>query len=213
MARRVHRRTDMNIDESKSVSSDKSTRALALENYDLVILGDGTGATLAAWTFASQGQRVAVIEQRYIGGSCPNIACLPSKNILQSAKVVSYFRRGKEFGTVTDGFRVDMREVRARKRAMVSGLNNMYLDNFRQTGAEFILGSGRFVGPKTLEVALVDGTTRRLRGANVIVSTGTRASSEPIPGLSDAQPLTHIEALELDQVPGQLIVIGGGYVG
>jgi pyruvate/2-oxoglutarate dehydrogenase complex dihydrolipoamide dehydrogenase (E3) component len=213
MAHRVHRCTDMNIDESKSVSSDKSTQALALEDYDLVILGDGTGATLAAWTFASQGQRVAVIERRYIGGSCPNIACLPSKNIIQSAKVVSYFRRGKEFGAVTDGFRVDMPEVRARKRAMVSGLNNMYLDNFRQTGAEFILGSGRFVGPKTLEVALVDGTTRRLRGANVIVSTGTRASSEPIPGLSDAQPLTHIEALELDQVPGQLIVIGGGYVG
>jgi pyruvate/2-oxoglutarate dehydrogenase complex dihydrolipoamide dehydrogenase (E3) component len=104
--------------------------------------------------------------------------------------------------------------VRARKRAMVSGLNNVYLDNFKQTGAEFILGSGRFVGPKTLEVALVvDGTTRRLRRVNVIVSTGTRAASEPTPGLSNAQPLTHIEALELDEIPGQLIVIGGGYVG
>ena len=213
MVHRLHRCTSMNIDESKSVSSDKSTLALALEDYDLVILGDGTGATLAAWTFASQGQRVAVIERKYIGGSCPNIACLPSKNIIQSAKVASYFRRGKEFGAVADGFRVDMPAVRARKRAMVSGLNDMYLDNFKQTGAEFILGSGRFVGPKTLEVALVDGTTRQLRGANVIVSTGTRAASEPIPGLSDAQPLTHIEALELDQVPEKLIVIGGGYVG
>jgi pyruvate/2-oxoglutarate dehydrogenase complex dihydrolipoamide dehydrogenase (E3) component len=96
---------------------------------------------------------------------------------------------------------------------MVSGLNRMYLDNFKQTGAEFILGSWRFIGPKTLEDALVDGTTRRLRGTNVIVSTGTRATSEPTPGLSDAQPLTHIEALELDEIPGHLIVIGGGYVG
>jgi len=114
---------------------------------------------------------------------------------------------------MTDTFHIDMLAVRARKRTMVSGLNDMYLENFKQTGAEFILGSGRFVGPKALEVTLADGTTRRLRGANVIVSTGTRAASEPIPGLSDAQPLTHIEALELDVVPGHLIVIGGGYVG
>jgi pyruvate/2-oxoglutarate dehydrogenase complex dihydrolipoamide dehydrogenase (E3) component len=106
-----------------------------------------------------------------------------------------------------------MPAVLARKRAMVSGLNDMYLDHYKQTGAEFILGPGRFVGPKTLEVTLPGGTTRRLSGTNVIVSTGTRAALEAIPGLADAQPLTHIEALELDQVPGHLIVIGGGYVG
>ena len=186
---------------------------LSERDYDLVILGDGTGATLAAWTFASQGQRVAVIERKYIGGSCPNIACLPSKNIIQSARVSSYFRRGSEFGAIAHGFHVDMLAVRTRKRSMVSGLNDMYLDTFKQTGVEFILGSGRFIGPKTLEVSLADGTTRRLRGANVIVSTGTRAASEPIPGLADAQALTHIEALELDHVLGHLIVIGGGYVG
>jgi pyruvate/2-oxoglutarate dehydrogenase complex dihydrolipoamide dehydrogenase (E3) component len=213
MARLLHPLTDMDLHESKESPSNSTGQAPALEDYDLVILGDGTGATLAAWTFASQGQRVAVIERKYIGGSCPNIACLPSKNIIQSARVASYFRRGKEFGAVADGFHVDMPAVRARKRAMVAGLNDMYLDNFRQTGAEFILGSGRFVGPKTLEVALVDGATRRLRGTNVIISTGTRAAWEPIPGLSDAQPLTHIEALELDEVPGHILVLGGGYVG
>jgi pyruvate/2-oxoglutarate dehydrogenase complex dihydrolipoamide dehydrogenase (E3) component len=203
----------MDFNESKGIRANSALQSVALEDYDLVILGDGTGATLAAWTFASQGQRVAVVERKYIGGSCPNIACLPSKNIIQSATVASYLRRGKEFGAMADGIRIDMSAVRDRKRAMVTGLNGMYLDNFKQTGAEFILGSGRFVGPKTLEVALGDGTTRRLRGANVIVSTGTRAASEPIPGLSDSQALTHIEALELDQVPGHLIVIGGGFVG
>ncbi|MGH9618137.1 MAG: dihydrolipoyl dehydrogenase family protein [Bryobacteraceae bacterium] len=193
--------------------TDQAPAAPALEEYDLVILGGGTGSTLAAWTFAGQGQRVAVIERKYIGGSCPNIACLPSKNILHSAKVASYFRRGEEFGVAADRFRVDMHAVRARKRAMVSDLNDVYRDNFNQTGAEFILGTGRFVGQKTLEVTLDDGTKRRLRGANVIVSTGTRAALGPIPGLADAQPLTHIEALELDRVPEHLIVIGGGYVG
>jgi pyruvate/2-oxoglutarate dehydrogenase complex dihydrolipoamide dehydrogenase (E3) component len=196
-----------------SMQIDGNETSSSAETYDLVILGGGTGSTIAAWTFASQGQRVAVIERKYIGGSCPNIACLPSKNILHSARVASYFRRGQEFGLFANGFRVDMPAVLARKRGMVSGLNDIYLDHYKQTGAEFILGAGRFVGPKTLEVTLAGGTTRRLRGTNVIVSTGTRAALDPIPGLAEAQPLTHIEALELDQVPGHLIVMGGGYVG
>ncbi len=103
--------------------------------------------------------------------------------------------------------------VRGRKRQMVSGLNEMYLDNYRQTGAEFILAPGRFIAPRTVEATYPDGRWRRLRGANVIVSTGTRATIAPIPGLAEAQPLTHIEALELDEVPKHLLIIGGGYVG
>src|SRR6266536_1138764 len=183
------------------------------EEFDLVILGGGTGSTIAAWTFAGEGKRVAVVDRKYIGGSCPNIACLPSKNIIHSAKVVHYFRRSKEFGIAHDGFTIEMPGVRDRKRKMVVGLNEMYMENYRNTGAEFILGSGRFVAARTVEVTLADGTTRQLRGTNVIVSTGTRASLEPIPGLAEAQPLTHIEALELDQIPEHLLVIGGGYVG
>lgn len=194
-------------------ASSHTKRASNLEEYDLVILGDGTGSTLAAWTFAGQGQRVAVVERKYIGGSCPNIACLPSKNILHAAKVASYVRRAKEFGIALDGFDIDMTAVRSRKRKMVSDLNAMYLANFKQTGAELILGTGRFVGPKILEVTLLDGTVRRLRGANVIISTGTRPALEQAPGLVDAQPLSHVEALELDHIPEHLIVIGGGYIG
>jgi len=173
----------------------------------------GTGSTLAAWTFAGEGKRVAVVDRKYIGGSCPNIACLPSKNIIHSAKVASYFRRSKEFGITSDGFSIDMAAVRERKRNMVRGLNEMYMENYRNTGAEFILGTGRFLAPKTVEVTLADGTTRQLRGANIIVSTGTRAALDAVPGLLEVKPLTHIEALELDEVPGHLLVIGGGYVG
>src|SRR6266704_7095036 len=117
------------------------------EAFDLVMRGGGTGSTIAAWTFAGQGQRVAVIERKYIGGSCPNIACLPSKNIIHSAKVASYFRRSKEFGITRDGFTIDMSGVRDRKRKMVSGMNEMYIGNYRNTGAEFILGTGRFAAP------------------------------------------------------------------
>ena len=184
-----------------------------VEEYDLVILGDGTGSTLAAWTFAGEGKRVAVIERKYIGGSCPNIACLPSKNIIHSAKVAAYVRESKEFGITTEEFSIDMSAVRGRKRRMVSGMNEMYLDNYEKTGAEFILATGKFIAPKTVEATLPDGSVRRLRGTNVIVSTGTRAALDPIPGLAEAQPLTHIETLELGEVPEHLLVLGGGYIG
>jgi pyruvate/2-oxoglutarate dehydrogenase complex dihydrolipoamide dehydrogenase (E3) component len=184
------------------------------EEFDLVMLGGGTGSTVAAWTFAGEGKRVAVVDCKYIGGSCPNIACLPSKNIIHSAKIASYIRRSQEFGISLDGFTIDMSGVRDRKRKMVAGLNNMYLENYRNTGAILILGgTGRFIAPKTVEVTLPNGTKRLLRGTNVIISTGTRATLEAIPGLAEAEPLTHVEALELDRVPEHLLVIGGGYVG
>src|SRR5467141_2984797 len=127
-----------------------------VEEYDLVILGSGTGGTVAAWTFARKGQRVAVIERKYVGGSCPNIACLPSKNVIHSAKVASYFRRSEEFGIARESFRINMSGVRDRKRKMVSAINDVYLDNYRNTGAEFILGTGRFVAARTVDVAFPD---------------------------------------------------------
>jgi pyruvate/2-oxoglutarate dehydrogenase complex dihydrolipoamide dehydrogenase (E3) component len=197
----------------EAVASAALNKGAEPEELDLVILGDGTGSTLAAWTFAGEGQRVAVVERKYIGGSCPNIACLPSKNIIHSAKVAAYVRGSEEFGIAVKGFSIDMSAVRGRKRRMVSGLNEMYLDNYEKTGAEFILATGRFIAPKTVEATLADGSVRRLRGTNVIVSTGTRAALDPIPGLAEAQPLTHIEALELGEVPEHLLVMGGGYIG
>jgi pyruvate/2-oxoglutarate dehydrogenase complex dihydrolipoamide dehydrogenase (E3) component len=199
----------MNNTENRSQSATNS----APEEYDLVILGSGTGSKLAAWTFAGQGQRVAVIERKYIGGACPNIACLPSKNIIHTAQVASYVRRSEEFGIAREGFKVDMRAVRDRKRKMVSGEVDTHLALYKQSGTDLILGSARFIGPKTVEAILPDGTRRHLRGTNIIIGTGTHAALEPIPGLADSQPLTHIEALELDEVPKHLLVIGGGYVG
>jgi len=197
----------------QNTASARLSRETSPEEYDLVILGSGTGGTIAAWTFAGQGQRVAVIERKYVGGSCPNIACLPSKNIIHSARVASYVRRSAEFGIPKRDFAVDMSAVRDRKRRMVSSWNEAYLGNYKNSGAEFIVGSGRFIGPKTVEVAVHDGTTRQLRGARVIINTGTRAALEPVPGLAEAQPLTHIEALELDELPEHLLVVGGGYIG
>lgn len=134
-----------------------TTQSQSPEEYDLIILGSGTGGTVAAWTFAGQGRRVAVVERKYVGGSCPNIACLPSKNVIHSAKVASYLRRSDEFGIPKREFAVDMRVVRERKRRMVSAWNKVYLENYKNTGAEFILGTGRFIRPRTLEVTLPNG--------------------------------------------------------
>ena len=183
------------------------------EVYDLLILGSGAGSKLLAWTFASRGQRVAVVERKYIGGACPNIACLPSKNVIHTAQFAHDVRRSKEFGVSIDNFRVDMQAVRDRKRRMVRGLVDTHLALYKQSGAKLIMASGRFVGPKILEAILPDGTKRLLTGKNVVIGTGTHAAIEDIPGLALAQPLTHIEALELDVVPDHLIVLGAGYVG
>ena len=184
------------------------------EEFDIVILGGGTGATLAAWTFAGEGKRVAIIDRKYIGGSCPNIACLPSKNIIHSAKVASYVRHSDEFGIARDGFKIDMSGVRNRKRKMVSGLNEMYLENYKKTGAELIMGSGRFIAPENC-----GGDASRWKSPCATRSQCnyqhryTRQLCRRCPGLAEAKPLTHIEALELDVVPEHLLVIGGGYVG
>lgn len=123
------------MNDIATFSSAQLDGAGVFEDYDLVILGGGTGSTMAAWTFASQGQRVAVIERKYIGGSCPNIACLPSKNIIHSAKVAYYLRRSQDFGIPNRDFAVDMRAVRERKRRMISKWNDTYMGNYKSSGA------------------------------------------------------------------------------
>jgi pyruvate/2-oxoglutarate dehydrogenase complex dihydrolipoamide dehydrogenase (E3) component len=189
------------------------TSSTKLEKYDILVLGSGEAGKYIAWTLAKQGRRVAVIERRYVGGSCPNIACLPSKNFIHSAKVAHYFFRSAEFGIYKDNCRIDMAAARDRKRKMVAGLVDMHLANFKSSGAELLMGTGRFSAPKTIELAQPDGVTRRLQGAKIILSVGTRAMLDSIPGLAEANPLTHIEALELDRIPEHLVVLGGGYIG
>jgi pyruvate/2-oxoglutarate dehydrogenase complex dihydrolipoamide dehydrogenase (E3) component len=184
-----------------------------VEDYDIVILGSGKAGKLLAWSLAAEGKRVAVIERKYVGGACPNVACLPTKNVIHSAKVASYMQRGAEFGIAPPTRAIDMIAVRERKRRMVNMEVEFHLKMYRDTGAELIMGRGRFVAARTLEVALNDGGTRTLRGKTVAINTGTRARIDDTPGLSDVRPLTHIEALELGQIPPHLIVLGAGFVG
>src|SRR6266478_4539736 len=183
------------------------------ERFEILVLGSGAGGKLLAWHMAQSGRRTAVVERRWIGGSCPNVNCMPSKNEIQSAKVASLIRHGAEYGAKTGRVEIDMATVRDRKRRMVDRQIAAHLDNYKATGAELIMGSGRFVAPKTLEVQLNDGGTRLLVGDRVFINVGTHAAIPGVPGLEAARPLTNIEALELDYLPSHLIVLGGGYVG
>jgi len=190
-----------------------NTTTSHLEECDILIIGSGVGGKLMAWTSAQKGQRVVMIERKYVGGACPNIACLPSKNVIHSAKVASFFYRSEEFGISKENVRINMAAVRERKRKMVRHQVDLHLDRYKKSGTELVMGTGRFIGPKTIEVELNEGGKRTFHGKNVMINTGTRAKIEPIPGLAEAKPLTHIEALELDHIPKHLLVLGAGYVG
>jgi pyruvate/2-oxoglutarate dehydrogenase complex dihydrolipoamide dehydrogenase (E3) component len=183
------------------------------ERYEALVLGSGAGGKLLAWHLAGSGQRTAVVERKWIGGSCPNINCLPSKNEVWSAKVADLVHHAADFGIVTGTVAIDMGRVRQRKRDMVDGLIATHLELYKASGAELIMGEGQFVAPKTLEVRLNDGGKRLLAGDQVFLNVGTRAAIPPVPGLADAKPMSNIELLELDRLPEHLLVLGGGYVG
>jgi pyruvate/2-oxoglutarate dehydrogenase complex dihydrolipoamide dehydrogenase (E3) component len=183
------------------------------EQFEVLVLGSGTGGKLVAWHMAQSGRRTAVVERRWIGGSCVNIACMPSKNEIFGARVAHLARHAAQFGTMTGPVAVDMATVRRRKREMVERQIATHLQNYKASGAELIMGNGRFLAPKTLEVTLNDGGTRLLAGDRVFLNIGTHAAVPSVPGLDAARPLTHVEALELNYLPPHLIVIGGGYAG
>src|SRR5882762_8185044 len=130
------------------------------EKYEILVLGSGEAGKWTAWTMANEGHRTAMVERKWLGGSCPNIACLPSKNVIYSARVASLARRGAEFGLEMDQLRINMAGVQPRKREMVEKERPSHADRTAANGVELIMGEGRFVAPRTVEVALNSGGTR-----------------------------------------------------
>jgi pyruvate/2-oxoglutarate dehydrogenase complex dihydrolipoamide dehydrogenase (E3) component len=183
---------------------------LHIEN---VVLGGGEAGKYVAWELAQQGRPVVVIERALVGGSCPNIACLPSKNVIRSAKIADLVDRAASYGVRADNASVDMAGVRRRKREMVDGMIAIHRRKFSVPHLEFLLAEGRMVGPRTIEATLPGGGRRRFLSERLFLNLGTRATIPNVPGLAEAEPLTHVEALELDRLPSHLIVLGGGYVG
>src|SRR5258707_15897881 len=133
----------------------------SLEHFQNVVLGGGEAGKYIAWELARWGQRVAVVERGLIGGSCPNIACLPSKNLIHSAKVVDLVRQAATFGLRLGPWTLDMAGARQRKRDMVDGLIAIHRARFAVDGLDFIFGEGRFVAPSAIESGLVQGGSRQ----------------------------------------------------
>ncbi|WP_342629979.1 FAD-dependent oxidoreductase [Nguyenibacter vanlangensis] len=183
------------------------------EHYDLIVIGSGEGGKYLAWTLAGQGQKVVVVERRWIGGSCPNTNCLPSKNEIWSAETAHSVRHSAQMGIGVESMTVDMRRVVERKREMVRGLIDMHLDLFRSSGAELAMGHAQLTGPRRVRVELNDGGRRDLTAEKIVLNLGTSAEIPAVPGLAEAMPMTHVEILELDALPRHLLIIGAGYVG
>ena len=187
---------------------------MSTERYENVIIGSGEGGKYLAWHLGKSGQRTVVVERRWVGGSCPNVNCLPSKNEIHSAKVADLAHYATKFGIPATIASSDMAAVRQRKREMVENLIAMHLERYKATGAELVMGEAKFTAPKTLDVHLNDGGgSRTLTAERIFLNLGTHASIPSVPGLREASPLTNIDLLELDRLPEHLIVIGGGYVG
>src|SRR5215813_11097947 len=186
---------------------------MTIEHFQNLVIGSGVAGKILAWTLASQGQKTVVVERSMVGGSCPNVACLPSKNVIYSAKAVSLVHLSRGLGVVTGRVRADMAGVARRKWRMVNELVEMHLATCRASGADRVMGEARFTEPKTVRVTLNAGGTRSLRGERVFINVGTRASIPDAPGLAIAGPMTHVEALNLERLPGHLVILGGGYVG
>ena len=147
-----------------------------IEKYENLVLGSGGAGKFIAWTMAGAGRRTALVERKALGGACPNVACLPSKNIIYSAKVAALARRGAEFGLKTEALSVDMKTVQRRKQLMVEGLHQMHVDRTKASGAELIMGNARFVAPRTVEIDLNSGGKRTIYGDRVFLDLGTRAA-------------------------------------
>ena len=186
---------------------------MSVERIRNLIIGSGEGGKCLAWHFGTKKEPTIVIERRWIGGSCPNTNCLPSKNEIWSAKVADLVHHAEAFGVDAKSAGVNIAQVRARKRRMVDGLIKIHLDKYKAAGVPVVMGQATFIALKTVEVALNDGGKRTIEAERLFLNLGTRATLLPVPGLADARPMTHIEMLELDRLPEHLVVIGGGYVG
>ena len=184
-----------------------------VEQFEYVFLGGGKGGKTLAMELAKSGKRVAVVEEGMIGGSCINVACIPSKALIQTARIMHAVQSADILKGAASDAKVDMTEVHRRVRAVVDGMVDINAKAFEASGFDLILGTGHFVGPRRIHVAMNDGRERTVEGDHVFINTGTFAAIPDVPGLREAEPMTHVEALELDSLPEHLIVIGGGYIG
>jgi probable pyridine nucleotide-disulfide oxidoreductase len=186
------------------------------ERYDAIVIGGGKGGKTLAMYLGRRNEKVALIERdpMMIGGGCINVACIPTKTFIASARLVHSIRRAAEFGIKVEGVSVDWMGVRKRVEEVVTEMRALNLKNFTSfPSLDFILGTGRLVGPERVEVVQNDGQIRQLTSKRIIVDTGTRPATSDLPGLSEIPFLTSDSIQKLEAIPSRLLVLGAGYIG
>jgi probable pyridine nucleotide-disulfide oxidoreductase len=186
------------------------------ETYDAVVIGGGKGGKTLAMYLGKHNYKTALIERdpMMIGGGCINLACIPTKTFIASARLLHSIRRAAEFGIKVEGVSVDWPGVRKRVEEVVSEMRALNLKNFTSfPSLDFILGTGRFLGPQLVEVAQNDGVVRQFTCKRIFIDTGTRPASPDLPGSSEVPFLTSDTIQQLDAVPSRLLVLGAGYIG
>lgn len=175
------------------------------KHYDCLVLGSGEAGKFIPIVLSSKhGKRCAIVERQWYGGACPNMACIPSKNIIHSAKV---------HHAANDGQFSDMKGVKQKRIVVTKGMHDLFDDVFKTMNIDFIWGEGKFTGPRTIQVTDKDGNKKTLSADIIIINTGSTALVDDIPGLREAEPMTHIEMLDIDHLPEHLVILGGGYIG
>ncbi len=178
-----------------------------MEEFDLVVIGGGSGLALSS-AASELGLKVALVEEGPLGGTCLNRGCIPSKMIIHAADVVETIKRAPLFGIHPAGYRVDFKRVIERATSLVDeearGIEEAVLEDKNIT---LFKARGRFVGERTLDV---DG--KKIKGEKIVIAAGTRPSVPSIPGLSSVPFITSDQALRLKKQPASMTIVGGGYI-
>jgi pyruvate/2-oxoglutarate dehydrogenase complex dihydrolipoamide dehydrogenase (E3) component len=181
------------------------------ERYDVLILGSGQAGNPLSSDFVKAGKRVALIERAEVAGTCINYGCTPTKTMVASAQRAWQARHASELGVEVGTVRVNMEQVRARKRKIVEQFRASNEKRFASGQPELVRGEARFVAPKEVAVALKAGGERRLTAETIVINTGDSPTVPKIAGLDGVPYLDNVSLMELDAVPEHLLVLGGGY--
>ena len=184
------------------------------KEYDAIVIGSGQGGTPLARALAKAGWKTAIIEREYIGGTCINVGCTPTKTMFNSARVAYLARRAAEYGVHTGPVTVSMSEVRARKQGVVDSFRDGGLRGIEKTaGLDLLRGEASFTGPNSIEVLMNDGSKQPLVAGKIFINTGGRPTTPTVEGLDSVPVLDSTSIMELDHLPEHLLVMGGGYIG
>ena len=185
-----------------------------MENFDLIVVGGGKAGKSLAMNRAKKGWKVALIERQFIGGTCINVACIPTKSLVAAARRMDDTRSDATFGIEgTAGAYINVEKLRAHKEGIVSAMVAAHEKFFAAPGIDFMRGSARLLDAHSVEVKLEDGTLRQLHSDRVLLNLGTSPAHPPIPGLWEAGAWDSEDILRVEEIPSSLVIIGGGYIG